>query len=123
MEIEDPGPTLGFDFAAHLERQIYWSLRNFGPGTRLNGVLDHITKEVVEVRDSNGDLKEWTDLIILSLDGALRTGATPQQIIESIVAKQTKNENRVWPDWRTADPDKAIEHDRSSDLPDDYEVN
>lgn len=36
----------------------------------------------------------------------------------AIVAKQTKNEGRVWPDWRTADPNAAIEHDRSHDTQD-----
>ena len=39
---------------------------------------------------------------------------TPEQIAAAIVAKQTKNELRKWPDWRTADPNKAIEHDRSA---------
>ena len=37
--------------------------------------------------------------------------------IDTLVAKQTKNECRVWPDWRTADPSKPIEHDRSHDAP------
>ncbi|MEI4273909.1 hypothetical protein TEK04_19485 [Klenkia sp. LSe6-5] len=27
------------------------------------------------------------------------------------------NEARSWPDWRTADPSKAIEHDRSGEAP------
>lgn len=31
-------------------------------------------------------------------------------IIDAIKAKQAKNEARDWPDWRTRDPDKAIEH-------------
>jgi hypothetical protein len=29
--------------------------------------------------------------------------------------KNQKNETRRWPDWRTSDPEKAIEHDRSHD--------
>ena len=35
--------------------------------------------------------------------------------VHAIMAKQARNEARVWPDWRTADPDKAIEHDRSKE--------
>lgn len=101
-----------FDLAAHLRRQIEFSVRTFGPGARTAAVIDHIRKELVEVLDSGGDMAEWTDVIILALDGALRTGATPEQIIASVVAKQTKNEGRRWPDWRTADPNKAIEHVR-----------
>ncbi|QNJ56290.1 hypothetical protein SEA_OHGEESY_61 [Gordonia phage Ohgeesy] len=98
--------------AAHLARQRAFSLRTFGPGARTNGVIDHITKELDEVRKAPTDLSEWADVIILAFDGAWRSGAEPQQIIDAIVAKQTRNEARVWPDWRTQDPDKAIEHDR-----------
>lgn len=109
----DAAPT--FDMLAHLERQAKFSLRTFGPGARVEGVTDHIAKELIEVRESGGALSEWVDVVILGLDGAWRSGASPAQIIEAIVAKQTKNEGRNWPDWRTADPGKAIEHDRSSE--------
>lgn len=98
--------------AAHIERQREFSLRTFGPGPRTAGVLDHITKELDEIRKAPTDLSEWADVIILALDGAQRTGADPQAIIDAIVAKQAKNEAREWPDWRDQDPDKAIEHRR-----------
>jgi hypothetical protein len=101
-----------FDFVAHLARQAEFSARTFGPGARVAGVCDHIRKELIEVETSGGDLKEWVDVIILGLDGAWRSGVTPQEIIAAIVAKQAKNEARTWPDWRTVDPTKAIEHDR-----------
>lgn len=101
-----------FDLVAHLRRQIEFSLRTFGPGVRTDAVCDHIRKELIEVHESGGSLAEWTDVIILALDGALRTGAAPEKIIEAVVAKQTKNEGRQWPDWRTTDPTKAIEHVR-----------
>lgn len=111
----DAAPHAGveaFDFVAHLARQAEFSARTFGPGARVAGVCDHIRKELIEVEASGGDLKEWVDVIILGLDGAWRSGATPQEIIAAIVAKQAKNEARTWPDWRTVDPTKAIEHDR-----------
>ena len=101
------------DLVEHLKHQREWSARTFGPGDRLDGVLEHMGKEIVEVRESGGDLSEWVDLIILALDGAWRSGATPEQIVAAIEAKQTKNEARTWPDWQTAEPGKAIEHDRS----------
>ncbi|ACF34277.1 DUF550 domain-containing protein [Mycobacterium phage SirDuracell] len=96
--------------AAHLERQREFSLRTFGPGTRLNGVLDHIAKELEEVRQAPDDVTEWADILILAFDGALRSGHEPQAIIDAVKAKQAKNEARQWPDWRTQDPNKAIEH-------------
>ena len=102
-----------FDFRAHLQRQREWSARTFGPGDRAKGVVDHIRKELNEIEADPGDLKEWIDVVILGLDGAWRCGATPEQIIAALVAKQAKNEARQWPDWRTAPADRAIEHVRS----------
>lgn len=108
-----------FDLAAHLGRQREFSLKTFGPGQRTAGVCDHIRKELVEVQEAadfgDATLPEWVDVIILAFDGALRTGATPEQIIEAIVAKQARNEARRWPDWRTAAPGKAIEHVRETE--------
>lgn len=102
----------------HLARQARWSARTFGPGSRKGGVSDHIRKELdVEVREGqpDEDPSEWIDVIILAFDGAWRSGLTPEQIIAGVKAKQAKNEARTWPDWRTAEPGKAIEHDRSVD--------
>lgn len=106
-----------FDLAAHLRRQAAFSERTFGPGKRVEGVCDHIRKELVEVEQSGGSLADWVDVIILGLDGAWRSGATPEQIVAAIEAKQSKNECRRWPDWRTADASKAIEHDRTGEVP------
>lgn len=99
-----------FDFKKHLERQSEWSEKIFGPGDRTKGIVDHIRKELIEVEAKPNDLSEWMDIVILALDGAWRQGASPDDIINALVAKQTKNENRVWPDWRTQPLDKAIEH-------------
>lgn len=101
--------------AAHLERQRAWSRRVFGPGPRTQGVTDHIAKELDEIREAPFDVEEWVDVIILAFDGAWRAGGEPQQVIDAIKAKQAKNEARNWPDWRTADPDKAIEHVRTGE--------
>lgn len=97
----------------YLARQLAFSLETFGPGTRLLGVLDHIRKELVEVQAEPLDVEEWADLLILAFDGVLRQGFTPAQVIQAVRAKHRKNELRKWPDWRTADCDKAIEHVRT----------
>ena len=83
----------------------------------LAGVVDHIRKELREIEAEPGDLKEWIDVAILALDGAWRSGASPAEILAALVAKQDKNEARTWPGWRGADPDKAIEHDRTGEKP------
>lgn len=109
---------MDFNFRDHLQRQADWSKKTFGPYPRVKGVVDHIRKELLEVEAKPTDLSEWIDVAILALDGAWRSGATPDQIIAALVAKQTKNESRVWPDWRASDPNKAIEHDRSAETKD-----
>lgn len=101
--------------AAYLAHQHEFSLATFGPGSRTAGVLDHIEKELIEIRDAPHDIAEWADLLILAFDGAMRNGHSPQDIIDAIKAKQKVNEGRTWPDWRTQDPDKAITHVRPDD--------
>ena len=101
--------------AAHFARQIAFSERTFGPGPRTAAILDHIRKELDEVAENPADLGEWVDVMILAADGAWRAGHQPQAIIDAVIAKQARNETRTWPDWRTAEPGKAIEHDRSGD--------
>nr|WP_245281296.1 dATP/dGTP pyrophosphohydrolase domain-containing protein [Methylobacterium sp. ZNC0032] len=122
LTIEEAAEQLGgamlespFDLVAHLIRQREFSLKTFGPGPRTKGVIDHIRKELTEIEADPADIEEWVDVIILAFDGAWRAGWEPQKIVEAIVAKQTKNEGRDWPDWRSADPEKAIEHVRSAE--------
>ena len=107
----------------HLLRQMAFSHSTFGPGERTKGVIDHIKKELDEVESSDGSADEWVDVVILALDGLTRRLAycagdrgDPQLIAlnawRMILSKQARNEGRVWPDWRTAPGDKAIEHVR-----------
>ena len=90
-----------FDLVSHLQRQREWSEKTFGPGPRVQGLTDHIKKELVEVEKNPTDLSEWIDLIILASDGAWRAGFSPHEIAEALNAKMEKNMRRVWPDWRT----------------------
>ncbi len=99
-----------FHLIAHLHRQRAFSRIAFGPGARTAGIIDHIRRELIEVEGSPNDLEEWVDVILLALDGAWRAGHEPHEIAEALANKQIKNENREWPDWRTAEPGKAIEH-------------
>lgn len=107
-----------YDLIAHLYRQRAFSRATFGPGARTKGVADHIRKELGEIESAPLDLEEWVDVILLALDGAWRCAEAmgvpnadgPATIAAAIAVKQLKNEFRNWPDWRLADPDKAIEH-------------
>jgi hypothetical protein len=116
------------DLVAHLTRQAAFSRATFGPGARTKGVCDHIRKELEEVeafQTEDDRAHEWVDVAILALDGLTRSIAAynPTMALHHvalrantmILQKQAENELRRWPDWRTADPDKAIEHDRTDD--------
>ena len=95
----------------HLARQKDFSENTFGPGNRTEGVVKHISKELIEVMETNGtDLMEWIDIVILACDGAMRAGFTPQEISDAWEMKQTINEGRKWPDWRTHPHNAPIEH-------------
>lgn len=104
-----------YDLIAHLRRQRVFSLDKFGPGTRVRGVIDHIKEELEEIEEHPGDVVEWIDVALLAFDGAWRAGFEPEEIAAAFEAKLTKNENRTWPDWRTADLDRAIKHVRRAD--------
>ena len=115
---------LSLDLVKHIARQITFSRTTFGPARghvygdirvpdpliATLGVIDHLNKEMVEVAADPGDLSEWIDVVILAIDGAWRAGFSAEEIVMGLVAKQLKNERRKWPDWRTAEPGKAIEH-------------
>lgn len=113
------------DLQQHLKRQMAFSRATFGPGERRQGVADHIKKEIddeILLHDvsSSEAAGEWVDVVLLALDGLWRAlaasenawGQVPFIAAQMIEAKQSRNEQRTWPDWRTADPKKAIEHNR-----------
>lgn len=98
------------DLIKHLERHIEFSKKTFGPGILTEGIIDHITEELDEIKAEPLDLEEWIDVVMLALDGAWRAGHSPEDIAYMLECKQTKNEARNWPDWTTVDRTKAIGH-------------
>jgi hypothetical protein len=69
-------------------------------------------KEVDEIEADPEDPYEYIDMIFLAVDGLRRQGFTPSDVCSLLRMKLSVNQERTWPDWRTADPDKAIEHVR-----------
>ncbi|MDE2105557.1 MAG: DUF550 domain-containing protein [Patescibacteria group bacterium] len=79
-------------------------------------LLREIEWSVSLLKSSGPDLMlTWMLLVDRATDGARLAGFTDEQIVEALVAKQTKNEGRVWPDWRTMSADQAIEHVRNEE--------
>ena len=106
------------DLINYLNDQIEFSRKTFGPGDRTEGILDHIRKELKEIEADTCDLEEWIDVIMLAFDGAWRIGFTPNEICQMLQHKLDKNIKRDWPDWRTSEPGKAIEHVREMKIGD-----
>lgn len=101
------------DFLEYLEAQIAFSEKTFGPPRGSKGVIDHIKKELKEIEENPQSLGEWVDLMMLAFDGAWREGYSPEEIFVGLQTKlKINSEYRIWPDWRTCEPGKAIEHIR-----------
>lgn len=111
------------DLKQHLLRQMAFSHATYGPGKRTAGLVDHIRKELVEIIEGDGAPIEWVDVVILALDGLTRELIYDAKIngrgdpenaafmaCRLICTKQTINEARDWPEWRTQPADRAIQH-------------
>lgn len=105
-------PKVWEGMEAWILKHITWSFHTFGPEQRTEGVLNHIRKEIEEIRDCPADPLEWIDIIILAIDGAWRSGLTARAIITALNLKQEENMSRKWSDWRTLSEDEPIEHIR-----------
>jgi hypothetical protein len=122
---------MSLDLAKHLLRQMAVSDATFGPGTRTNGVIDQIRKELDDVAVSEGSARERVDVVILGLDGLSRElaygsinyggiefagrrdpAAVARMACHLLLEKQAANKSWKWPDSHTADPHKAIEYER-----------
>jgi hypothetical protein len=69
-------PNVTFD--DYLKRHEEWGHATFGSpadGRGPLGPLNHIEKEIVEIKEDPTDLKEWIDLIIIGMDGFRATSA------------------------------------------------
>ena len=109
-------------FDTYLARHMEWAEKTFGPWDKTRagqmgveargplGPLDHIKKEIVEIEANPTDGMEWVDLIILGIDGYIRGGNPPSELLFHMLWKQKKNMMREWPNWQLAEPGKAIEH-------------
>ena len=105
--------TEQFDLIAHLHRQREFSYRTFGEELNLGRVISHLRKEIEEVAADSKDIFEWIDLMILTMDGAYRSGHSPEQIVAALEEKQSINETRKWPDPTTIPLGQPVEHIRN----------
>ena len=101
-----------FNFEEFIREVSDWSYEVHGPGERTTGIVAHITKELGEILQEPHDIVEWADIIILGINGAIRHGATPESLIETLKRKHSVNQLRQWPDYTKFPEDKPLEHIR-----------
>lgn len=82
-----PAHSPSYDLVEHLDRQRAFSVKAFGPGARVEGISDHIMKELAEVEAAPEDLSEWIDIVLLGLDGAWRAGYSSATIAGALAEK------------------------------------
>lgn len=108
------------ELAEILKDQMIWSNQTFGSGRRSEGILQHIEREVAEVRENPMILEEWIDLVLLALDGAWRCRKNNlpssddeirHDVVRMLIEKQAKNRVRLWP--TPVDDDTPTEHIRT----------
>lgn len=52
--------------------QIPWSMSCFHHGKRTLGIIEHIKRELLEIENAPDDPKEWSDVVLLAIDGLWR---------------------------------------------------
>jgi hypothetical protein len=108
------------DMLDFFERQQEWSYETFGPPSVRGpiGPLKHLEKEAREAyteEDPEKRKEEIADCLFLVFDAAHRAGMSYAELSMVAMAKLKKNKARTWPDWRNADPNSAVEHERGKE--------
>jgi predicted house-cleaning noncanonical NTP pyrophosphatase (MazG superfamily) len=84
-----------------MQRVCEWQAVTFTQST-CESKLHHMKEEIDEVIESQGDLLEWADLMILLMGAAAKAGFTMEEILVGVEAKLIINKRRKWgePDSR-----------------------
>lgn len=69
---------------SHLEKQIEFSKKNYDDENQFDKILLYLYKTVSDVKDNHNILKNWTDVIVVSLDGSWRTGHDKEKIANEL---------------------------------------
>lgn len=107
-------------FLDYLYRHREWGYHTFGSpfdGRGPLGPRDHIKKEMKEIYEDPTDLKEWIDVIILSIDGMLRSGA-PLEFIPMLLSDAYLHGDVKYPKKTIREVETAI--DTVSDEPEHH---
>ncbi len=111
MEIDrllNPNPEQLQDVLNGLQLMSLTEFRDAALGNIAVGT--HVLEDGTEI-----DMTAVAEQLDANLSSLGTSFSTVGDLLAAIEAKQSKNEGRRWPDWRTAPADRAIEHDRSDE--------
>lgn len=71
-------------------------LRLFGSNNlSLDGVREHLEKQVGEIKQDRSDMSRWVDGILICFYGAIKTGGEGSEILEYLFGKKNHVESRI----------------------------
>ena len=73
-----------------------WSDKTFGEGDRFRGTSSHLREEVEELIESNGNLDEFADCLMLLLDLGRMRGFNTCDLMSATALKLEINKERKW---------------------------
>ena len=86
------------NFTEIFEKHKEWSLNQFGKKDSPLGPINHMGKEVEELKKDPQDAMEYADILILLMDAWLTIGKGPEELLDAVNEKIDINRARVWPD-------------------------
>lgn len=109
-------PELLADLCGLIYDHAKWSQETFGRDNERDcfGPLEHLKKEIEEVKQNPADVTEWADMFLLYLDGLRRAGIAFPMLLEVARRKHEHNKTRK---WNKAENGKPSEHVRDDDNP------
>ena len=101
----------GMDLFELIRDHARWSQETFGKDDERDciGPLEHLKKEIEEVKQNPADITEWADMFLLYLDGLRRAGIGFPMLLEVARRKHEHNKTRK---WNKAENGKPSEHVR-----------
>ncbi|MCV6826038.1 MULTISPECIES: DUF550 domain-containing protein [Halocynthiibacter] len=98
-------------------RHAEWSQATFGADNERDytGPLNHLEKEIGEIRLAPADGSEWADAFLLLLDAARRAGFSATDLLQEAEDKLVINIKRK---WQEPNEDGSVEHVRNEEKSD-----
>jgi len=91
-----------------------WSQETFG-SDEIKGPLGsilHLQKEINELLENPKDIKEYADVLLLTLDASRRAGFDIVTLLEATSEKLQENKTRKWNLLNRKNIDEPVEHQK-----------